>query len=37
MSKVKKLTQKRLFLPVFCMILVLCINMIYDLSIGHNF
>ena len=37
MSKVKKLTQKRLFLPVFCMILVLCINMIYDLSIGHHF
>ena len=37
MSKVKKLTQKRLFLPVFCMILVLCINMIYDLSIGHSF
>ena len=37
MSKVKKLTQQRLFLPVFCMILVLCINMIYDLSIGHNF
>ena len=37
MSKVKKLTQQRLFLPVFCMILVLCINMIYDLSIGHSF
>ena len=37
MSNLKKLTQKRLFLPVFCMILVLCINMIYDLSIGHNF
>ena len=37
MSNLKKLTQKRLFLPVFCMILVLCINMIYDLSIGHHF
>ena len=37
MSNLKKLTQKRLFLPVFCMILVLCINMIYDVAIGHSF
>ncbi|MBM6926765.1 ABC transporter permease [Pseudoflavonifractor phocaeensis] len=37
MSNVKKLTQKRLFLPVFCMILVLCINMVYDLASGSNF
>ena len=37
MSNLKKLTQKRLFLPVFCMILVLCINMIYDAATGHAF
>ena len=37
MSKLKKLTQQRLFLPVFCMLLVLCINMIYDAATGHAF
>jgi simple sugar transport system permease protein len=34
MSSLKKLTQKRLFLPVFSMILVMCINVIYDISTG---
>lgn len=37
MSKLKKLTQQQLFLPVFCMILVLCVNMIYDVSQGRDF
>ena len=37
MTKLKKLTQKRLFLPVFCMLLVLCVNIIYDLSQGNEF
>ena len=37
MSNLKKLTQKRLFLPVFCMILVLCINMVYDVASGNAF
>ena len=37
MSKLKKLTQQRLFLPIFCMILVLCVNMIYDVSQGRDF
>lgn len=37
MSKLKKLTQQQLFLPIFCMILVLCVNMIYDVSQGRDF
>ena len=37
MSKMKKLTQQQLFLPIFCMILVLCVNMIYDVSQGRDF
>lgn len=37
MSKLKKLTGMRLFLPVFCMFLVLCINMIYDAVSGAPF
>ena len=37
MSKLKKLTSKRLFLPLFCMVLVLCINMIYDVANGTPF
>ena len=37
MNKLKKLTSMRLFLPVFCMILVLCINMIYDAANGTPF
>ena len=37
MNKLKKLTSMRLFLPVFCMVLVLCINMIYDATHGTAF
>ena len=37
MSKLKKLTQQQLFLPIFFMILVLCVNMIYDVSQGRDF
>ena len=37
MSKLKKLTQQQLFLPIFCMILVLCVYMIYDVSQGRDF
>lgn len=37
MNKLKKLTQQQLFLPVFCMILVLCVNIIYDVSQGNEF
>lgn len=37
MSKLKKLTQQQLFLPVFCMILVLCVNIIYDVAQGNEF
>lgn len=35
MSSIKKLTQKRLFLPVFSMILVMLINVIYDAATGN--
>lgn len=37
MSKVKKITKNQLFLPVFCMFLVLCANIIYDVSQGTPF
>ena len=37
MTKLKKLTQQRLFLPVFCMLLVLCVNIVYDVAQGHEF
>ncbi len=37
MNKLKKLTQQQLFLPVFCMILVLCVNIIYDVAQGNEF
>ena len=37
MSKLKQLTRQQLFLPIFCMILVLCVNMIYDVSQGRDF
>lgn len=37
MSKLKKLTQQRLFLPVFCMLLVLCVNIVYDVAQGNAF
>jgi simple sugar transport system permease protein len=35
MNNFKKLTQKRLFLPIFCMILVMLVNVIYDLACGN--
>ena len=35
MNNLKKLTKMRLFLPIFSMILVMCINIIYDISCGH--
>lgn len=37
MNKLKKITQQRLFLPVFCMLLVLCVNMVYDVVQGNEF
>lgn len=35
MGNLKKITQKRLFLPVFSMILVMLINVIYDIACGN--
>lgn len=37
MSKLKKLTQQQLFLPLFCVVLVLAANMLYDVSQGNAF
>ena len=37
MIKGKKITQQQLFLPIFCMLLVLCVNIIYDVSQGRDF
>lgn len=35
MSKLKKLTEKQLFLPIFCMLLVMAANIIYDVACGN--
>lgn len=35
MTNLKKVTKMRLFLPIFSMILVMCINIIYDIACGH--
>ncbi len=35
MSKIKNLVRKPLFLPIFCMILVMAVNIIYDISAGN--
>lgn len=35
MSKIKKMTGMPLFLPVFCMVLVMAVNIIYDISNGN--
>lgn len=35
MNNLKKLTQKRLFLPIFSMILVMLINVVYDIACGN--
>ena len=37
MSNARKLTGHKMFLPVFCMFLVLCINVIYDIAQGNVF
>ena len=37
MTKLKKITQKQLFLPLFSMVLVMLINMIYDVAHGNPF
>lgn len=37
MSNLKKLTKQQLFLPIFCMLLVLCVNIVYDVSQGRDF
>ena len=33
----KKLTQQQLFLPIFFMVLVLCVIIFYDVSLGRDF
>ncbi len=35
MSKVKKITKMRLFLPVFCLLLVMATNIFYDVAHGQ--
>ena len=35
MSKIKKITGMPLFLPVFCMLLVMFVNVIYDAANGN--
>lgn len=35
MNSIKKITSKKLFLPIFCMILVMATNIIYDVSQGN--
>ena len=35
MSSLKKLTKKQLFLPIFSMILVMLINVVYDIACGN--
>ncbi|MCD7744744.1 MAG: ABC transporter permease [Lachnospiraceae bacterium] len=35
MSNIRKLTSKRLFLPIFCMILVMMVNIVYDVANGN--
>ncbi len=35
MNKLKKLTKQTLFLPIFCMLLVMLVNVIYDAACGN--
>jgi simple sugar transport system permease protein len=35
MSKLKKITGMPLFLPIFCMILVMAVNILYDVACGN--
>ena len=37
MNKGKKITQQQLFLPVVCVLLVLAVNIFYDVSQGNEF
>ena len=37
MTKGKKITQQQLFLPVVCVLLVLAVNIFYDVSQGNEF
>ena len=37
MSKLKKITGNKMFLPIFCMFLVLLINVVYDVAQGNAF
>jgi galactofuranose transport system permease protein len=36
MIKLKKITRMQLFLPIFSMLLVMAINIIYDISLGND-
>lgn len=35
MSKIKKLVKMPLFLPLFCMVLVMAVNIFYDIAMGN--
>ena len=35
MDKIKKITKMKLFLPIFSMILVMMINVVYDIATGN--
>lgn len=35
MNNIKKITSKRLFLPIFCMLLVMLVNIIFDAASGN--
>lgn len=35
MSNIKKITSKRLFLPIFCVLLVMLVNIVYDAANGN--
>ena len=35
MNKIKSITKMRLFLPIFSMILVMMINVVYDIACGN--
>ena len=35
MDKLKKLTKARLFLPIFCMVLVMAVNILSDVAAGN--
>ena len=37
MDKLKKLSKQRLFLPIMCVLLVLAVNIVYDISQGNPF